>query len=262
MTSRLSILVAAGLSGDDARVLARGVQLAAETGGELSVIAVAEDDDPLRSARRRKLLRQTLADLGASERTEVHVVAGDALPVIAEFASDRLADILLVDHGAVDGKLLEPLASAVACPLLVVRNARMGPYRKVLIGAAPTAGCRCALAAAMTVAPIARFILLRVVNFPGGYIPDSLPEIPSEQEVAAILGDFTLPEGQHDWMTRCGKARAEIVYTAREVRADLVALGNSRREGLERMLLGSVALDAVGSLPCDVIIAHSEDHLR
>lgn len=147
MTSRLSILVAAGLSGDDAGVLARGVQLAAETGGDLSVIAVAEDDDPLRSARRRKLLRQALADLGASERTEVQVVAGDALTVIAEFASDRLADLVLVDPGIVDGKLLEPLASAVACPLLVVRNVRTGPYRKVLVGAAPTAGrprsCHC-----------------------------------------------------------------------------------------------------------------------
>jgi nucleotide-binding universal stress UspA family protein len=157
--------------------------------------------------------------------------------------------------------MFEPLTAAVPCPLLVVRNERTAPYRKVVVGAAPTLEIRRVLEAAMTIAPIAHYTLLRVVNFPGGYVPDLLPETPSDKEVKAVLGDFILPEGQHDWLVRCGKAKGEIVFAAREVKADLVALGNTLRTGLEKMLLGSVAMETIGSLNCDVIIVHSEDHL-
>lgn len=260
MTTRLRILVAAGLSGEDGRALARGVQLVGETGGNLAIVAMAEDGDAAHTAHRRKFLRQTLASLGGSEQTDIHVLVGDALERIVELASRWRADILIVDDGAISGNFLEPLATAVTCPLLVVRNSRTTPYRKVLVGAAPSFGTRHALEAALIIAPIAHFMLLRVLSFPGGFIPDCLPETPSDEEVEAVLGDLVLPEGQHDWLVRCGKAKGEIIFAAWEAKADLVALGNTLRVGLEKVLLGSVATETARALSCDVIIAHSEDH--
>lgn len=259
MTSRLRILVASAAVGEDPRAMARGVQLAAETGGDLAILAATEDNDPLRTARRRKALTETLAGLGGSARAEVHAVAGEMPDLLSDYAAHWPADVVVIG-GEAPAPLLDAVAARLTCPLLIVRNSRTGSYRKVLVGASPEENSRRALASAAAVAPIARFVLLRVVNFPGGYVPDLMPDTPPEEEAEAILGGFALPEGQFEWLMRCGKPKAEILFAAREVRADLVALGNTNRSGIEKLLLGNVALEAAHSLTCDVLIAHCEEH--
>ena len=253
MTSRLRILVVAGLVGGDEVALARGAQLRDETGGELVVLAarhVAENAE-----------RHLLA-LGADAGTMIErldtLSAGD----VARFAAHAKAGLVVLPGMARAGlpfshPPLEALEHALHCPLLVAKARRPQAYRRVLVGVHHDA--RCALSMALAIAPIAHFTLLRVKSFPGGYVPDTLPEIPPDDEVAAFLGNLVLPHRQHRWLVRAGKPKAELLFTAHEEKADLVVMGNTHRIGLERALLGNIALEAAETLTCDVLIAHAKD---
>jgi nucleotide-binding universal stress UspA family protein len=56
---------------------------------------------------------------------------------------------------------------------------------------------------------------------------------------------------------RQGNAYAEIVDSARRVRADLIVMGSAGRTGVNRFLLGSVAEKVVRHAPCSVLIVRS-----
>jgi nucleotide-binding universal stress UspA family protein len=61
------------------------------------------------------------------------------------------------------------------------------------------------------------------------------------------------------YLVRDGVASDEILDTAREVRADLIALGTHGRTGLRRLLAGSVAEDVLRRAPCPVLVLRSGD---
>lgn len=52
----------------------------------------------------------------------------------------------------------------------------------------------------------------------------------------------------------------EIVTTAREMKTDLVIVGNRGRTGLSRMLLGSTAEQVVRHAPCPVLVIRAREH--
>lgn len=55
-----------------------------------------------------------------------------------------------------------------------------------------------------------------------------------------------------------GDPAARIIDHARTTRANLLVLGTHGRKGLERLLLGSVALEVAQKAPCSVLIARAE----
>ena len=59
-------------------------------------------------------------------------------------------------------------------------------------------------------------------------------------------------------VVRVGHARTAIVDEARKWSADLIVLGSHGRTGLERLLLGSVALSVVTHAPCSVEVVRSK----
>lgn len=52
----------------------------------------------------------------------------------------------------------------------------------------------------------------------------------------------------------------EIVSYAKELRADLVIVGTHGRNGVSRLLMGSVAEHVVRSAPCPVLVVHKNEH--
>jgi nucleotide-binding universal stress UspA family protein len=55
-------------------------------------------------------------------------------------------------------------------------------------------------------------------------------------------------------VVRQGDARAEIVGESEKWAADLIVMGSHGYTGIERLLLGSVALSVVSHAPCSVEI--------
>jgi nucleotide-binding universal stress UspA family protein len=59
---------------------------------------------------------------------------------------------------------------------------------------------------------------------------------------------------------RHGTAWSEINALAKEMSADLVAMGTHGRRGVARALLGSVAEKVVRTAPCPVLTVHGPEH--
>ncbi|MGP0064278.1 MAG: universal stress protein [Isosphaeraceae bacterium] len=60
------------------------------------------------------------------------------------------------------------------------------------------------------------------------------------------------------YRTSVGPASAEILRTAAEVRADLIAMGTHGRTRLQRMLTGSVAMDVLKKARCAVLVLRGQ----
>ena len=59
-----------------------------------------------------------------------------------------------------------------------------------------------------------------------------------------------------DYRLRVGSAPAQILRTADEVNADLIAMGTHARTGLRKLIVGSVALDVLREARCSVLALH------
>lgn len=59
-----------------------------------------------------------------------------------------------------------------------------------------------------------------------------------------------------------GAPSEAIVEVARRTHAELIVIGTSGHTGIDRLLLGSVALGVVREAPCSVLVARSQDHQR
>jgi nucleotide-binding universal stress UspA family protein len=84
----------------------------------------------------------------------------------------------------------------------------------------------------------------------------------AEEDGRRVLSELReragLPESSPAFVV-VGKPAAEIVKTAKEWPADLVVIGSHGRQGIERVLLGSVA-EAVGrSAHCSVLVVRTPE---
>lgn len=73
------------------------------------------------------------------------------------------------------------------------------------------------------------------------------------QAKSALLSDFGL-DGSVESLVCEGEPPEVIVDTARETKAELIALGTYGRRGLKRLLMGSVTSQVILKSPCDVLI--------
>ena len=96
-------------------------------------------------------------------------------------------------------------------------------------------------------------------QFVGREGPDVSPIAPPQDrdDLAEALRDFLKPADDAGLETRSalreGVPAREIVAQAREMGADLVVIGTRGREGLERLVLGSVAEKVARTAPCPVL---------
>jgi nucleotide-binding universal stress UspA family protein len=78
----------------------------------------------------------------------------------------------------------------------------------------------------------------------------------------ARLEGFSIPDGVIKVHARLGKPADALSQVAADYDADLIVVGTHKRQGLERMLLGSVSELLVRTAGCPVLVARPKDHSK
>ena len=109
----------------------------------------------------------------------------------------------------------------------------------------------------------ARVYLLNVADYPGigaeGDYPIGIVETmqnAAHDRLRRLLTEQDVKDLQPDCATRIGLPAEEIVQYAHEHAIDLIVMGTHGREGVMRVVLGSVAETVVRRAPCPVLTVH------
>ena len=84
------------------------------------------------------------------------------------------------------------------------------------------------------------------------------------ERIDRIAGDagLALPAAALKVHARIGKAAEALCQVAADYDADLIVVGTHGRQGMERLLVGSVAEVLVRSAGCPVLVARPKDHSK
>jgi universal stress protein A len=143
----------------------------------------------------------------------------------------------------------------------------MVSIRRILV---PTDFSDCALPAVRYAAELAdkfsaELILLHVIPDTVLALPDAVMPTPApmadlnaltdagKQGLANLIKAEKLESRHPRPEVRIGSPTAEIIAAAKELHADLVCIGTHGREGISRVLLGSVAEHVLRQAPCPVL---------
>jgi nucleotide-binding universal stress UspA family protein len=109
----------------------------------------------------------------------------------------------------------------------------------------------------------ARVYLLNVADYPGlageADYPIGIVETmrnAAHDRLRRLLAEQAIDDLQPDCATRIGLPAEEIVQFAHEHAIDLIVMGTHGREGVMRVVLGSVAETVVRRAPCPVLTVH------
>ncbi|MDW7709098.1 MAG: universal stress protein [Deferrisomatales bacterium] len=272
------VIAAVDLSEVSPAVAVTGARLAHRLGGGCLVVHVVEalsgeeDAGPLLPVLRRwvegvrREAREGLARLLADPALRGYAVRGQ----IAEGKGhSRILEAargpsvaLVVLGGPPPSRLLGSTAERVVrrspVPVLVVRRPPSLGYTRVLVGVDFSDGAGRALEQALALAEGgARITACHVL--------DTLGHPPTEEVLRAAQG----VEGRVrawteertgtavDVRVEPGRPREVLLQAAKEVSADLLAVGGRGRGTLKQLLLGSVAEAAARRAPCDVLVVPS-----
>lgn len=83
---------------------------------------------------------------------------------------------------------------------------------------------------------------------------------PAGEQLSTLLTDGEMAELRPERVMRNGKPYNEIVRYAQEQDIDLIVMGTHGREGVARVLIGSVAEMVVRRAPCPVLTVHHPEH--
>lgn len=239
--------------------------------------AVARLDELAAKIRERGIQVDTRLEIGVASQAVVRVadeLAPDLVVQGSRGLNPRLAQLLL-------GSTARRIVQHCQRPVLTVhpadhqRLARAGRIvvRHILV---PTDFSQDAERAAQTARELlgtgegARITLLHAYHLPVEYtaygtIPTSLPfhadvVAVAEEKLAEAASAFTAGGPAVDTLAKEGYPPEVIVDTARELDADLIAMGTHGRTGLRHLLLGSNAERVVEHAPCPVLtVRHPED---
>ena len=286
------ILTATDLSAPALPALERGFQLAAASGARYTVMhalgleamallrGLLGDHAPAVSAR---LVEETRARLdallldparhrGVAATGVVDAgLAGDAVPVRAQAEG---ADLVLVGaHGSgfVQRMLLGSTASRLLrkshCPVLVVKQAPRGDYRRVLVAMDFSPASLASIRLARQVAPGADLLLLHVFSVPfegklhyAGVDDLVLQQFRREareralQQLHALAGQAGLAPTDYTGLVLYGDAVRELLQHEQRHPCDLIVMGKHGTYVTEELLLGSVTQRVLDESQADVLV--------
>lgn len=253
-----SILVATDLSARSAQALRRAMRLATDSGAQLTVAHVIDDDLPgpvilRRRAEAEAMIEQDLRTWPQlpALRVKVAVAAGQGHNEILRMARDRGVKLIVLGihrhtgvrdlfRGSTIGRVVGYAESAV----MVARTPGDAAYRAALVAMDTSLPAQGALAYALTLVRDGPVTALHAHE-------DALPASVKQQLKKTIEA---LPGGSRARLvTREGPIR-DVLRAELDLRLpDVVVLGTRGLRGVERTFRGSVALDMLGDAPCDVI---------
>lgn len=227
--------------------------------------------DALEAAERE--IRSARSDIAI----EPVLIRGRAASVIVDEAHVMGADLIVVGHrghGRWESMLLGSVSSEVVdhapCPVLVARDARLGP---VVFADDGSPSARTA-EAVLTSWPLFTGLPVTVLTvaeegfqYAAALAPllyseamaqyaDSTQELEriAREENEAAAGRLREAGFQATGLIREGDAAHEIVAVAREREAGLIVVGTRGQTGLRRLILGSVARNVLLYAPCSVLV--------
>ncbi|MEW6489363.1 MAG: universal stress protein, partial [Thermodesulfobacteriota bacterium] len=277
----VAVVAAVDLTEISPAVAEAGGRLAARLGGACFVLHVVEalsgeeDSGTLLPVLRRwvgqarREAREGLDRLlGAPELTAYpvrgDVAEGKASAKIVRAARDRGAQLVVVGGPPPDrllGSTAERVIRRSPVPVLVVRRPPPSGYRRLVVGVDFSEASGRALAKALCLAePGSQVTACHVLDTLG--LPATGEVSAAAQELEPRVREWARAwarewEGRAEMAVRVepGRPREVLLATARELSADLLAVGSRGRGPLRHLLLGSVAEAAARRAPCDVLVA-------
>ena len=91
-------------------------------------------------------------------------------------------------------------------------------------------------------------------------LADTMDQNPAGEQLSTVLTEEEMAELRPERIVRNGKPYNEIVRYSQENDIDLIVMGTHGREGVARVLIGSVAETVVRRSPCPVLTVHHPEH--
>ena len=278
-----AVLLATDLTARSDRALSRAQMLAKAWQSRLvAVHAVTQSDRmfsqvldaPLPAAApdnlqdvRQRMRRDVLPGSGDSA---IVVERGKPVEVISRTAKTQKCDLIVTGISRDETlmriglrRTIGQLVRRLGVPLLTVRENADAPYRNILVGLDMTQASRRALQTAAALFPDQSINVLHAYEppLPGSMVEDA--ERRAEVRAAAMkaCAEFIASGMDPDGVQHPFKVFAESGWPSALIRRhvldqgiDLVVLGTHDRSSFFDILFGSTAMDALASLPCDVLI--------
>ena len=227
---------------------------------------------------------QTLGDEISAKHNmppDLHVITGSPIAELVKKIDDRAADLIVcgakgesVVRHALLGSTAQRLLSRARCPILVVKQPPLGPYRSVLIPVDFSPSSLCAIRHAKAIAPNAHLTLLHVYEVPfEGYMrhasvdTDIIQHYRVRAKREATINIHTLAEdsklllGNFSVVVVHGDPTMGITQQEKVQRADLIVMGKHGESKLERLLLGSVTNYVLAESQCDVLVSITKNEV-
>jgi nucleotide-binding universal stress UspA family protein len=276
------IVLATDFSTRSDRALRRATILAKRSGATLTMVHVVDDDQPAHLVRAqvetaRSALDETARTIETYDKIPAYgmIVTGDVYAGIIEAADELGADLIVVGshrrqfRDLFVGTTAQRTIAHSSRPVLMAAGIPSAPYERALVALdldegsdamAKHVGELGALGAAEIVAvhaydAPARGMLARAMSGDGAiddYVRDEGRR--ASEHLARFLGAAGLASARHRPVPLKGTPARTIVESAREEEASLIVVGTRRRKGIERMFLGSVAEDVIGTADRDVLV--------
>ena len=283
-----TLLAAIDLEPGSILVVKRAAELAARLKAKLHIVHVVDDAltlyEPMIEISVRHRLKQA-ADLALQDffaqlpgsvkpHTSCHVVLGKPYQALSKQVSQLEADVLIVGRHHIEplrdlfiGTTAERLLRHCDIPLLMVSSDSTEPYQNVLAGTDFSRSSHHALRAGLELAPQASIRLVHVCDPPFiGFVQYDKQDLDNmlaqkkarlSQEVESEMAHFLAVEDQSRIQTEIltGNVQTCLTEAVEQYRPQLLVLGTHGRQGISRLLIGSVATSFLSTLPCDVLVA-------
>ena len=246
-----------------------------EHAGHLLPDLLIRHNPKVRSETMLNRLADDMAVRNALSRVGRQLVIGRASAVIADHAVVSGASLIVIGirgEGIVHELALGGTAVKVLrrspCPVLVVRQKPVPPYRRIAIATDFSATATRALRAALAIFPEAQHIAIHASRAPyegrmrlAGASPEDVERYRSD-ELAAAGQDMDAYLADADYEAAGGISRvighgypaAVLLDELRRAPCDLLVLGRHGQSVLDEQLLGSITLNLLHHAPCDVLL--------
>ncbi|MEM9027119.1 MAG: universal stress protein [Pseudomonadota bacterium] len=274
------ILMATDLSERSDRALRRAVALASAFRTELEVVHVVEEawleaiTSQIEKTAHDAIAQQLQSiDAAKSVQPNIKVLRGWDHQDIIERSRELDVDLIVLGvhrHKAPElfqGTTAERVIRHGDRPVLVVKDAVSGPYRKAIVAVDLSAHSVAAASCAARLVHDGHVCFVHAMHRPfvGFLGRDSQePHLRDERTRIAtamdkMIGDVSavcesdVPEFSK--AVDAGDVRGILRANAERLKPDLLAVGTHGRGGVAHAVLGSVAADILADAPCDVLVA-------
>jgi nucleotide-binding universal stress UspA family protein len=277
------LLVATDLSARAELAVGRAAMLARQFGAEVALLHVVDDDQPAplvaaATANTEELLRAAAPDLDGLA-TEVLVRAGVPFEVVVQTAAERAVDLVVMGahrkrilRDVLVGTTIERVMRTGRHPVLMANRPPAEPYRTAVLAsdlsdasatAVRTAAALGFLGASEISVAHAFMPLAKDMMVYAGVERERVAEHVAHAGADARDGLVAFLQGccpellEHSLLVEEGDPVQVIRHAVERSAAELAIIGTRGHTGAKRVLLGSVADEALRTLECDILAVAS-----